>query len=73
MSLGCRCLVLLPDLDSLIAFCCDHTEPAAIEFDIENTGLAREGSRLHSGFHGLEVVPAPPVKEGERTIISPAD
>ena len=72
MGLGRRSLVLLPDLDRLIAFGRDHAEGAAIKLDIEDACLAREGPRLHCGLDLLEVVAACPVEEAQGAVVGSA-
>ena len=73
MGLRGRRLVLLPDLDGLVALGGDHAEAAAVEFDVEDARLTGEGPGLHRCLNVLEHVPAAPVVELEGTVVSSAD
>ncbi len=73
MGLRGRRLVLLPDLDRLVALCGDHAETTTVEFDIEDTSLTGEGPCLHCGLNILEHVPATPVVELEGAVVSSTD
>ena len=73
MGLRGRRLVLLPDLDGLVALRGDHAEAAAVEFDVEDARLAGEGPGLHRGLNVLEHVPAAPVVELEGPVVTSAD
>ena len=73
MSLRGRRLVLLPDLDGLVALCGDHAEATSVEFDIEDARLTGEGPCLHRGLDVLEHVPATPVVELEGAVVSSTD
>ena len=68
-----RRLVLLPDLDGLVALCGDHAEATTVEFDIEDASLTGEGPCLHCGLDVLEHVPATPVVELEGPVVSSTD
>ena len=66
-------LVLLPDLDGLVALCGDHAHAGAIKFNIVDASFTGQGTWLKGRLERLEVVAAIPIVEVEHAIIGSTD
>jgi len=62
-------LVLLPDLDGLVALCGDHAHARPIKLNIVNACFTGKGTWLERRLERLEVVAAIPVVEVEHSVI----
>lgn len=73
MTLWSCFFVFFPDLDGLVALCCNHSQRALVELDVEDGSLTGEGARLHGRLDLLEAVAALPVVELQDAVVTSAD